>query len=83
VNAATLNAVPAGLRATAMAGQLFVIHVLGDMPSSKVIGIISDRTNLRLGMAVTLISFAVGAVIFFIGARIAPELHDAEAPAPA
>src|SRR5579875_1801090 len=38
VNAATLNAVPAGLRATAMAGQLFALHVLGDMPSSKVIG---------------------------------------------
>ena len=83
VNAATLNAVPAGLRATAMAGQLFVIHVLGDMPSSKVIGMISDRTNLRLGMAVTLISFAVGAVIFFVGARMAPQLRDVEATAPA
>ncbi|HEX5283541.1 MAG TPA: MFS transporter [Bryocella sp.] len=83
VNAATLNAVPDGLRATAMAGQLFMIHVLGDMPSSKVIGIVSDHSNLRMGMAVTLISFAVGAVIFFIGARIAPELHDVEASAPA
>jgi predicted MFS family arabinose efflux permease len=83
VNAATLNAVPDGLRATAMAGQLFVIHVLGDMPSSKVIGIVSDHSNLRLGMAITLISFAAGAVIFFIGARIAPELRDVEAPAPA
>ena len=84
VNAATLNAVPANLRATAMAGQLFVIHVLGDMPSSKIIGIISDASNLRLGMAATLISFAVGAVIFFVGARYAPSLTDrVEAPAPA
>lgn len=83
VNAATLNAVPAGLRATAMAGQLFVIHVLGDMPSSKVIGMISDHWNLRLGMAATLIAFAVGAVIFFVGARMAPALDDVEAPAPA
>jgi predicted MFS family arabinose efflux permease len=83
VNAATLNAVPAGLRATAMAGQLFVIHVLGDMPSSKVIGMISDRSNLRAGMAATLIAFAVGAVIFFVGARMAPALRDVEAPAPA
>ena len=76
VNAATLNAVPANLRATAMAGQLFAIHVLGDMPSSKVIGIISDSSNLRLGLAATLVSFAVGAVIFFIGARYAPPLQD-------
>jgi sugar phosphate permease len=84
VNAATLNAVPANLRATAMAGQLFAIHVLGDMPSSKVIGIISDASNLRIGMAVTLIAFAVGAVIFFIGARFAPSLTDkVEAAVPA
>jgi hypothetical protein len=67
-----------------MAGQLFAIHVLGDMPSSKVIGIISDASNLRIGMAVTLIAFAVGAVIFFVGARFAPSLtDDVEAPAPA
>jgi len=84
VNAATLNAVPANLRATAMAGQLFAIHVLGDMPSSKVIGMISDASNLRIGMAVTLIAFAVGAVIFFIGARFAPSLTDnVEAAIPA
>ena len=84
VNAATLNAVPANLRATAMAGQLFAIHVLGDMPSSKVIGMISDASNLRLGMAATLVAFAVGAVIFFVGARYAPPLTDSvEAPAPA
>jgi MFS family permease len=84
VNAATLNAVPANLRATAMAGQLFAIHVLGDMPSSKVIGMISDASNLRIGMAATLVAFAVGAVIFFIGSRFAPPLTDnIEAPAPA
>jgi hypothetical protein len=34
-------------------------------------------------MAATLIAFAVGAVIFFVGARIAPTLRDVEAPAPA
>ena len=31
VNAATLNAVPANLRSIAMAGQLFALHVFGDM----------------------------------------------------
>jgi predicted MFS family arabinose efflux permease len=76
VNAATLNAVPSNLRAMAMAGQLFAIHVVGDMPSSKVIGMISDHYNLRLGLAVTLIAFAVGAVIFFIGAGYAPKRMD-------
>lgn len=84
VNAATLNAVPANLRASAMAGQLLMIHVLGDLPSPKLIGIISDHSNLRVGLAATLIAMAVAAVIFFIGARFAPPLHhDVESTAAA
>jgi predicted MFS family arabinose efflux permease len=71
VNAATLNAAPASLRATAMAGQLFVIHVIGDMPSSKIIGVISDHSNLRLGLGATLISMLVAAAVFFAGAKYA------------
>jgi predicted MFS family arabinose efflux permease len=82
VNAATLNAVPANLRSVAMAGQLFALHVFGDMPSSWVIGKVSDKTNLRLGLGVTLISMAVGAVVFFVGSRWAPKLaHTVEASA--
>jgi MFS family permease len=76
VNAATLNAVPANLRATAMAGQLFALHVFGDMPSSKIIGIVSDYFNLRVGLGVTLIAMLVGAAIFVIGGRYAPSLDD-------
>jgi len=75
VNAATLNAVPANLRATAMAGQLFTIHVLGDAFSPKIIGIISDHSNLRLGLGSTLVTMLLGGVIFFVGARYAPKLH--------
>ena len=79
VNAATLNAAPPGLRATAMAGQLFVIHVLGDMPSSKIIGVVSDHFNLRVGLGVTLISMLVAAMVFVAGARYAPPLAHREA----
>jgi MFS family permease len=76
VNAATLNAVPSNLRAAAMAGQLFALHVFGDLPSSKIIGIVSDHTNLRVGLGVTLITMVVAAVIFCVGARYAPKLED-------
>jgi MFS family permease len=76
VNAATLNAVPANLRATAMAGQLLTIHVLGDAFSPKLIGIISDHSNLRYGLGATLVTMLLAGVIFFIGARFAPPLHD-------
>lgn len=76
VNAATLNAVPSNLRATAMAGQLLVIHLLGDTTSPTIIGVISDHSNLRVGLGATLITLAIAAVIFFIGARFAPPLDE-------
>jgi hypothetical protein len=80
INAATLNAVPANLRATAMAGQLFALHIFGDMFSPTFIGMISDRSNLRYGLAATLVTFAIAGVIFFFGARYAPELHHGVEP---
>ncbi|MGA7157483.1 MAG: MFS transporter [Acidobacteriaceae bacterium] len=82
VNAATLNAVPAHLRATAMAGQLFALHVFGDAFSPKIIGIVSDHSNLRMGLGVTLVTFVAAAMIFFAGAKFAPRLtHSLEGAA--
>ena len=75
VNAATLNAVPSHLRAMAMAGQLFALHVFGDLPSSWIIGKISDHSDLRWGLGATLITMLIAAVIFVVSARWAPKLH--------
>ncbi|RXH56960.1 spinster family MFS transporter [Granulicella sibirica] len=71
VNAATLNAVPATVRATAMAGQLFFIHAFGDTLSPRVIGAVSDRSTLSKGLGVTLISLILGSAIFFLGSIVA------------
>jgi MFS transporter, Spinster family, sphingosine-1-phosphate transporter len=75
VNAATLNAVRPEIRATAMAGQLFIIHALGDAISPRIIGAVSDRSTLNLGLGSTLITLLLAAVIFSIGSRYAPPLH--------
>jgi predicted MFS family arabinose efflux permease len=75
VNAATLNAVRPEIRATAMAGQLFIIHALGDAISPRIIGTVSDHSNLNLGLGCTLITMLVGSAIFFFGSRYAPPLH--------
>jgi MFS family permease len=83
VNAATLNAVRPEIRATAMAGQLFIIHALGDAISPRIIGAVSDRSNLNIGLASTLITMLLAAVIFFIGSRYAPPLQSKEALAAA
>jgi MFS transporter, Spinster family, sphingosine-1-phosphate transporter len=80
VNAATLNAVRPEIRATAMAGQLFIIHALGDAISPRIIGAVSDHSTLNLGLGSTLITMLLAAVIFFIGSRYAPPLHS-EQPA--
>lgn len=83
VNAATLNAVRPEIRATAMAGQLFIIHALGDAVSPSIIGAVSDRSNLNIGLGSTLITMLLAAVIFFIGSRYAPPLHDHNVAVPA
>jgi predicted MFS family arabinose efflux permease len=75
VNAATLNAVRPEIRATAMAGQLFIIHALGDAISPRIIGAVSDHSNLSFGLGSTLITMLLAAVIFFIGSRYAPPLQ--------
>ena len=78
VNAATVNAVRPEIRATALAGQLFIIHALGDAISPRVIGAVSDRSNLNLGLGSTLITLVLAAIIFTIGSRYAPPLHTDE-----
>jgi MFS transporter, Spinster family, sphingosine-1-phosphate transporter len=83
VNAATLNAVRPEIRATAMAGQLFIIHALGDAISPPIIGVVSDRSTLNIGLGSTLITMLIAAVIFFNGARYAPPLHASDALAAA
>ena len=74
VNAATLNAVRPEIRATAMAGQLFMIHALGDAISPPIIGAVSDRTTLNIGLGSTLITMLIASVVFFVGSRHAPQL---------
>lgn len=78
VNAATVNAVSPKVRATALAGQLFLIHALGDAPSPKIIGIVSDHSNLSVGLGSTLITLVIASGIFFLGSRYAPQLDDQE-----
>lgn len=81
VNASTVNAVRPEIRATALAGQLFLIHALGDAISPTVIGAVSDRSNLAIGLASTLVTLLIASVIFFVGARYAPPLQNASAAA--
>ena len=77
LNAAIVNSVSAPVRATAISFNLFCIHAFGDTFSPTIIGAVSDRSNLRTGLGVTLISLVISAAILFLGSRFAPPLDDA------
>ena len=64
INSAIVNEVSPHMRATAMALCIFTIHILGDVPSPSVVGLISDARSL--GQAVLIIPLAVliGGVIW-------------------
>ena len=76
LNAAIVNSVAAPIRATAISVNLFVIHALGDAVSPHLIGRLSDATNLRTGLSITLITLTLSGIILFAGARYAPPLAE-------
>jgi len=69
LNAAIVNSVPASVRATAIAVELFLIHALGDTPSPWLIGVVSDRSNLATGLGCTLVTMVIASVLLFRGGR--------------
>jgi len=79
LNTAIVNSVSAPVRATAISVNLFCIHFFGDTFSPQIIGAVSDRSNLRLALGVTLISMVVSAMILGFGARFAPRLENGRA----
>jgi MFS transporter, Spinster family, sphingosine-1-phosphate transporter len=78
LNAAICNSVSSGVRSSAIALNLFLIHALGDTFSPQIIGAISGmaHSNLRIGLGLTLVTLIVSGVLLFAGARFAPALEE-------
>ena len=76
LNAAIVNSVNGPVRATAISVNLFCIHAFGDTFSPQIIGAISDRSNLSIGLGATLIFLVISCVILFAGSRVAPLLEE-------
>jgi MFS transporter, Spinster family, sphingosine-1-phosphate transporter len=76
LNTAIVNSVNAPVRATAISVNLFCIHAFGDTFSPQIIGAISDRSNLSLGLGATLVFLVISCGILLLGARFAPVLEE-------
>ena len=67
VNSALINVVEPDRRATAVALSILTIHLLGDVPSPPLIGLVSDQSSLGRALLILPVAFGVSGLIW-IGA---------------
>jgi len=80
LNAALINSVSAHIRATAIAINIFIIHLLGDVPSPTLMGWIADRRSLQVAFICPVIAMMLSSAILFYGMRFAPMVRVRKAP---
>jgi hypothetical protein len=72
LNAAVINSVGAHIRATALAVNIFIIHILGDVPSPTMMGWVADKRSLQAAFVLPVIAMGISAAILFYGMKFAP-----------
>jgi len=72
LNAAVINSVGAHIRATAIAVNIFIIHILGDVPSPTMMGWVADKRSLQAAFVLPVIAMVVSSAILFYGMKFAP-----------
>jgi multidrug resistance protein len=74
LNAAIINSVGPHIRATAIAVNIFIIHIMGDVPSPTMMGYVADRRSLQSAFILPVIAMVISSAILFYGMRYAPEV---------
>jgi MFS transporter, Spinster family, sphingosine-1-phosphate transporter len=75
LNAAVINSTGSHIRATAIAVNIFVIHILGDVPSPTMMGWVADRRSLQAAFILPVIAMVLSAAILFGGMKYAPAIR--------
>lgn len=70
INSAIVSLVSPVERATAMGLAVFLMHLVGDIPATPLIGILSDRNGLAQGILVVPLAIALAGVIWIVAARL-------------
>src|SRR6201981_3165699 len=78
LNAAIINSVGPHIRAMALAVNIFIFHLLGDVPSASLIGYVSDKYSLQLAFLGPVIAITLSSAILFYGMRFAPPVRISE-----
>ena len=73
INASIMNLVLPTQRASANALGVFTIHVLGDVPSPIIIGMLSDASSLAQAVKIVPVAILVAAVVWAVGALAQPK----------
>lgn len=74
LNAAIINSVGPHVRPMALAANIFIFHLLGDVPSASLIGYLSERYSLGRAFLGPVIAIGLSSAILFYGTKFAPEL---------
>jgi MFS family permease len=82
LNAAVISAVGPHVRALALAVNIFIFHLLGDVPSASLIGWMSDNYSLRAAFVAPVIAIGLSSAILFYGMKFAPPVSHSQ-PSPA
>jgi predicted MFS family arabinose efflux permease len=72
LNAAVINSVGSHIRAMALAVNIFIIHILGDVPSPTMMGWVADRRSLQTAFVLPVIAMVISSAILFYGMKFAP-----------
>src|SRR5437879_7585887 len=72
LNAAIINSVGPHIRAMALAVNIFIFHLLGDVPSASLIGYVSGHYSLQLAFLAPVVALCLSFSLLFSGLRFAP-----------
>lgn len=69
INSAIVNAVAPTERATALGLSVFLMHLLGDVPSPPLIGYLSDRSSLEHAFLIVPVAIVISGLVWIQAAR--------------
>jgi len=80
INAVIVNIAAPFERASAVALSMFLIHLLGDVPSPLIIGRLSDVSSLSEAVLIVPAAVTVAGIVWLIGARVSSRAPQPAAP---